>query len=205
MAASLPPTDAAAMSGPSSDKGKASPKLKAKKSGRSKTPPPSGSSKGSGWLSGLSSFIATKMNPEAKVAKLGEQMEAYFDEDAKRWIFPGEAAAEEPTMPSAPPTGPTPASAPGSSVGVPPVGSNSAPGSISSGPAPSNDPLAALMAPPPSHMLMKKDPLAAMMAPPSRPGVYGARRGGSTAQHKPPRPQFAVFKPSAHTPNEPSE
>ncbi|ETN24957.1 hypothetical protein PPTG_01118 [Phytophthora nicotianae INRA-310] len=209
VAASLPPTDAATMSGPSSDKGKASPKFKAKKSGRSKTPPPSGSSKSSGWLSGLSSFIATKMNPEAKVAKLGEQMEAYFDEETKRWIFPGEAAAEEPAMPSAPPTGPMPASAPGSGVGVPPVGStNSAPGSMTSGPTPSNDPLAALMAPPPSHVLMKKDPLAAMMAPPSRPGMYGARRGGSTAQHKPPRPQFAVFKPSAApapTPDEPSE
>ncbi|KAG2995708.1 hypothetical protein PC120_g21693 [Phytophthora cactorum] len=209
MAASLPPpTDAATMSGPSSDKGRASPKFKAKKSGRSKTPPPSGSSKSSGWLSGLSSFIATKMNPEAKVAKLGEQMEAYFDEDAKRWIFPGETSAEEPSMPSAPPTGPMPASAPGSSVGIPPVGTNSAPGSISSGPAPSADPLAALMAPPPSHMLMKKDPLAAMMAPPSRPGMYGARRGGPTAQHKPPRPQFAVFKPSAApvpSPDEPSE
>ncbi|ETM02324.1 hypothetical protein L917_01189 [Phytophthora nicotianae] len=209
VAASLPPTDAATMSGPSSDKGKASPKFKAKKSGRSKTPPPSGSSKSSGWLSGLSSFIATKMNPEAKVAKLGEQMEAYFDEETKRWIFPGEAAAEEPAMPSAPPTGPMPASAPGSGVGVPPVGStNSAPGSMTGGPTPSNDPLAALMAPPPSHVLMKKDPLAAMMAPPSRPGMYGARRGGSTAQHKPPRPQFAVFKPSAApapTPDEPSE
>ncbi|OWZ14722.1 COPII coat assembly protein [Phytophthora megakarya] len=196
--------DAAATSGPSSDKGKASPKFKnVKKPGRSKTPPPSGSgsAKGSGWLSGLSSFIATKMNPEAKVAKLGEQMEAYFDEETKRWVFPGEKAAEESAMPSAPPTGPMPGSAPGSiAAGMPPVGSNSAPGSMSSGPAPSDDPLSALMAPPPSHMLMKKDPLAAMMAPPSRPGMYGARRGGSTAQRKPPRPQFAVFKPSAAAP-----
>ncbi|GMF38180.1 unnamed protein product [Phytophthora fragariaefolia] len=199
VAASLPPTDAAALSGPSSDKGKASPKFKGvKKPARSKTPPPSGSSKGSGWLSGISSFIATKMNPEAKVAKLGEQMEAYYDEKTKRWVFPGETASEEPTMPSAPPTGPMPGSAPGSSAtGAPPPGANSAPGSMSSGPAPSDDPLAALMAPPPSHMLMKKDPLAAMMAPPARSGMYGARRGGSTAQRKPPRPQFAVFKPSA--------
>ncbi|KAG6611026.1 putative COPII coat assembly protein SEC16 [Phytophthora cinnamomi] len=210
VAASLPPTDAAALSGPSSDKGKASPKFKSvKKPARSKTPPPSGSSKGSGWLSGISSFIATKMNPEAKVAKLGEQMEAYYDEKTKRWVFPGETASEEPTMPSAPPTGPLPGSAPASSAtGAPPPGANSAPGSMSSGPAPSDDPLAALMAPPPSHMLMKKDPLAAMMAPPARGGVYGARRGGSTAQRKPPRPQFAVFKPtaaSAAAPDEPSE
>jgi hypothetical protein len=200
VAASLPPTDPSTMSGPSSDKGKASPKFKSvKKPARSKTPPPSGSAKSSsGWLSGLSSFIATKMNPEAKVAKLGEHLEAYYDEKAKRWVFPGEAAAEEPTMPSAPPTGPLPGSAPGSSAtGMPPPGANSAPSSMAGGPAPSDDPLAALMAPPPSHVLMKKDPLAAMMAPPSRPGFYGARRGGAPAQRKPPRPQFAVFKPTA--------
>ncbi|KAE9008059.1 hypothetical protein PR002_g16017 [Phytophthora rubi] len=207
VAASLPPTDAATLSGPSSDKGKASPKFKSvKKPARSKTPPPSGSSKGSGWLSGISSFIATKMNPEAKVAKLGEHMEAYYDEDAKRWVFPGETTSEEPTMPSAPPTGPLPGSAPGSSAtGAPPPGANSAPGSMSSGPAPSDDPLAALMAPPPTHMLMKKDPLAAMMAPPARAGMYNARRGGSTAQRKPPRPQFAVFKPTAALASAPDE
>ena len=138
------------------------------------------------------------MNPEVKVAKLGEQMEAYFDEDAKRWVFPGESAPEEAARPSAPPTGPLSGSAPGSSAtGVPPAGTNSAPGSIRSGPALNNDPLAALMAPPPSHLLMKKDPLAAMMAPPSRAGMYGVHRGGSAAQRKPPRPQFAVFKPTA--------
>ncbi|TDH68162.1 hypothetical protein CCR75_008986 [Bremia lactucae] len=191
----LSPVEATTMSGPMSDKGKASPKTK--KVVRSKTPPPSGSSKGSGWLSGLSSFIVTKMNPEAKVAKLGVQMEAYYDEEAKRWVFPGEASTAEPTKPSAPPTGPMPGSAPGSSAtGIPPVGTNSAPSSMRSGPVPSDDPLAALMAPPPSHNLMKKDPLAAMMAPPSRPGYYNARRGSATS-YKPPRPQFAVFKPSA--------
>ncbi|RLN37569.1 hypothetical protein BBJ28_00005692 [Nothophytophthora sp. Chile5] len=197
-AAMLPPPHVAPpSSGPASDKGKASPKFKTvKKPARSKTPPPSSSSKSSGWFSGLSSFIATKMNPDAKVAKLGEHMEAYFDEENKRWVFPGETAAEEPAMPSAPPTGPLPGSAPGSSAaGPPPSGTNSAPGSIS-GFAPSDDPLAALMAPPPPRVLMKKDPLAAMMAPPSRPGLYGSQRGGSSVQRKPPRPQFAVFKPS---------
>ncbi|CEG48280.1 Regucalcin gene promoter region-related protein (RGPR) [Plasmopara halstedii] len=193
LTASLPALDASTVSGPASDKGRASPRLK--KSARSKTPPPSGSSKGSGWLSGLSSFIVTKMNPEAKVAKLGEQMEAYFDEDKKRWVFPGESA-EDSTMPSAPPPiGPVSSSAPGSNAaGVPPIGTNSAPGSVSSGPAPSDDPLAALMAPPPSYRLMRKDPLAAMMAPPSRPGLYAH---GSIPQRKPPRPQFAVFKPNS--------
>uniref|UniRef100_A0AAV1T810 Protein transport protein sec16 n=1 Tax=Peronospora matthiolae TaxID=2874970 RepID=A0AAV1T810_9STRA len=193
------------MSGPASDKGKAGPMLDvAKTPGRFKTPPHSNSGKGSGWLSGLSSFIATKINPEAKVAKLGEQMEAYFDENAKRWVFPGETATEEASIPSAPPTGPLLGSAPGSSAaGMPPTGTASAPGSISSGPTP-DDPLAALMAPPPSRVLMKKDPLAAMMAPPARPGIYGMHRSASMTQRKPARPQFAVFKPTAATPDKPS-
>jgi hypothetical protein len=190
-------------SGPSSDKGSASPKFKdAKKTARSKTPPPSGSKPG--WLSGfVGNFIAKKMNPEAKVAKLGDQMEAYFDKEKKRWVFPGETAAEEPTMPSAPPIGPLPGSTPSSSSGGPPgamglPGTHSAPGSISGGPV---DPLAALMAPPPARAhaaLMKKDPLSAMMAPPPmRPGMVGQRAASmGGAQRKPPRPQFAVFKPA---------
>ncbi|GLD96445.1 hypothetical protein PINS_up005128 [Pythium insidiosum] len=187
--------------GPGSDKGSASPKFKdTKKSGRSKTPPPSRSS--SGWLSGLSSFIATKINPEVKVAKLGEQMEAYFDEEKKRWVFPGETPSDEPTIPSAPPTGPLPGSTPASSSGGPPVGppgTHSAPGSMA-GSAP-DDPLAALMAPPTSRAhaaLMKKDPVSAMMAPPSRP-MYGQRASTMPATRRPPRPQFAVFKPKAPT------
>lgn len=190
-------------SGPSSDKGSASPKFKdAKKTARSKTPPPSGS-KSSSWLSGLvGKFIATKMNPEAKVAQLGVRMEAYYDEEKKCWVFPGETAAEEPMMPSAPPIGPLPGSTPSSSSGGPPgamgpPGTHSAPGSISGGPA---DSLAALMAPPPARAhaaLMKKDPLSAMMAPPPmRPGMVGQRGASMGAQRKPPRPQFAVFKPA---------
>uniref|UniRef100_M4BRG3 Protein transport protein sec16 n=1 Tax=Hyaloperonospora arabidopsidis (strain Emoy2) TaxID=559515 RepID=M4BRG3_HYAAE len=205
--APVSPTDTTSMSGPASgDKGKAGPMLDvAKKPGRFETPPHSNSGKGSGWLSGLSSFIATKINPEAKIAKLGEQMEAYFDEDAKRWVFPGETAPEEATMPSAPPTGPLLGSAPGSSAaGMPPTGTASAPGSISSGPTP-NDPLAALMAPPPPRVLMKKDPLAAMMAPPARPGIYGMHRSASMTQRKTARPQFAVFKPTAPPQTSPAD
>lgn len=190
-------------SGPSSDKGSASPKFKdAKKTARSKTPPPSGS-RSSSWLSDLvGNYFAKKMNPEAKDANLGKQLEAYYDEEKKRWVFPGETAAEEPVMPSAPPTGPLSGSTPSSSSGGPPgamgtPGTHSAPGSISGGPA---DPLAALMAPPPARAhaaLMKKDPLSAMMAPPPmRPGMVGQRGASMGAQRKPPRPQFAVFKPA---------
>uniref|UniRef100_K3WLJ2 Uncharacterized protein n=1 Tax=Globisporangium ultimum (strain ATCC 200006 / CBS 805.95 / DAOM BR144) TaxID=431595 RepID=K3WLJ2_GLOUD len=188
-------------SGPSSDKGSASPKFKdTKKGGRSKTPPPSGSKASSGWFSGISNFIATKVNPEAKVAKLGVQMEAYFDKEKNRWVFPGETATEEAAIPSAPPIGPMPGSTPSSSSGghpgAGPPGTHSAPGSISGS---GSDPLAALMAPPPARAhatLMKKDPLSAMMAPPPRQGAMGARASSMGNVRKPPRPQFAVFKPN---------
>lgn len=207
----LPRSPKAGGDGPSSDKGSASPKFKdTKKTARSKTPPPSGSKSSSGWFSGISKLITQKMNPDAKVAKLGEQMEAYFDEEKKRWVFPGETVTEEPTMPSAPPTGPMPGSTPNSTHGGPPgpPGSQSAPGSISSGAPASDDPLAALMAPPQSRAhasLMKKDPLSAMMAPPPRAGLYGQRAGPATTMRKPPRPQFAVFKPTAAQQAAPAE
>lgn len=207
----LPRSPKAGGDGPSSDKGSTSPKFKdTKKTVRSKTPPPSGSKSSSGWFSGISKLITQKMNPDAKVAKLGEQMEAYFDEEKKRWVFPGETAAEEPTMPSAPPTGPMPGSTPNSSHGglLGPPGSQSAPGSISGGAPASDDPLAALMAPPQTRAhasLMKKDPLSAMMAPPPRAGLYGQRAGSATTMRKPPRPQFAVFKPMAAQQAAPAE
>lgn len=210
-AAAVPHGGAPMSSGPASDSGKASPKhapRDKKDRPRSKTPPPSGS-KGGGWLSGLSSlasgFIASKMNPDAKVAKLGEQMEAYYDEEKKRWIFPGETEAEEPSMPSAPPTGPLPGSTPGprlgAALGGPPGGPSSAPGSMAGPGAPSDDPLAALMAPPPmrkhaSANLMKKDPLAAMMAPPPARTMMNRAGSAGGARRMPPRPQFAVFKPT---------
>lgn len=196
--------------GPGSDKGSSSPKIKdTKKTGRSKTPPPSRTSS-SGWLTGLSTFIAAKMNPEAKVAKLGEQMEAYFDEEKKRWVFPGESQTEEAARPSAPPTGPLPGSTPGSSSGGPPggvaggaggpPGVHSAPGSMAGGGSTADDPLAALMAPPPSRAhatLMHKDPLSAMMAPPPNRAAFGQQRASTMpAKRPPPRPQFAVFKPA---------
>lgn len=191
-------------SGPSSDKGSASPKFKdTKKAGRSKTPPPSGS-KSSWFPSVIGNFIAKKMHPEAKIAHVGNEMEAYYDEETKRWVFPGETAADEPAIPSAPPIGPAPGSTPGSSTGGPPgpPGTHSAPGSISTGTS-AADPLAALMAPPPARAhaaLMKKDPLSAMMAPPMRPGMPGQRAMSMGAQRKPPRPQFAVFKPAPQAP-----
>ena len=71
------------------------------------------------------------MNPDASIADPGLKMEAYYDEKAKRWIFPGEDPAEvakplapPPTMPAAKKTAETPVK------------------------ADANDPLAALMSPP---------------------------------------------------------
>merc|ERR1711871_79283 len=49
-------------------------------------------------------WIAEKVNPDAKVAKMGEQMDAYFDKEKNRWVFPGEDAQEDDGPPAAPPT-----------------------------------------------------------------------------------------------------
>eukprot|EP00804_Cyclotella_cryptica_P019129 CCRYP_020877-RB/>CCRYP_020877-RB protein AED:0.03 eAED:0.03 QI:259/1/1/1/0.8/0.66/6/654/2801 len=88
-------------------------------------PPRSG-----GWLSKL---LGRDKESKAKVADVGEEMQAYYDEKLKRWIFPGDDPAEV-----AKPLAPPPIMSPKSESS--PV--------TSSTPAASNDPLAALMAPP---------------------------------------------------------
>ena len=164
----------------------------AKQSQRSKTPPPSGSKtapsstgSGSGWFSGLSSYFTEKMNPDAKVAKLGTQLEAFYCEEKKRWIFPGEDASEAAGPPPAPPTDMF-LSAPKPNTPAPS--------------AAADDPLAALMAPPASRAHLPpstaSDPLSAMMAPPSRGPVYGAAASQRGRKKAGARPQFAVFKPT---------
>ncbi|CAK4079675.1 unnamed protein product [Aphanomyces euteiches] len=155
----------------------------AKEKAKAKTPPTS--QKKSGWLPSLSlpdfgivEFIRDKVDPvgDAKKAHEGKQMEAYYCEKTKRWIFPGEESADEPPPPSAPPTSfPAPA----------------APASASQ--AADNDPLAALMAPPP---VKEVSAINSMMAPPPPRSLYGSQRGGSTVKKAPPRPQFTVFKPN---------
>jgi len=54
--------------------------------------------------------MAKWLNPDATTADLGEGMQAYYDEDKKVWIFPGEDPAEVAKPPPPPPT--TMASAP---------------------------------------------------------------------------------------------
>jgi hypothetical protein len=130
------------------------------------------SSKGKGRKSSSSGFLTRMVSkwvfPDATVADVGDEMQAYYDEDKKCWVFPGEENKPPPAALAPPPT----------SFGSP---SGPQPG----GPAPTNDPLAALMQPP--------DPLASLMAPPSM-SAYGPQ---SSARKSTPPPQYAVFKPSA--------
>ena len=74
------------------------------------------------------------MNPDATECDVGETMQAYYDEKQKRWIFPGDDPNEVIPSMGPPPTMP---------VGTPVAEPAPAPA------AASNDPLAAMMAPPP--------------------------------------------------------
>jgi hypothetical protein len=95
-------------------------------------------------------LIARLTYPEAKVTYEGKKMEAYYDKEKKRWIFPGEENEPEPEPLAPPPTTHLEKSA---SDEIKPV---------------KYDPLAALMAPP--------DPLALLMVPPTH--SFGTDRGG---------------------------
>ncbi|CAM9246108.1 unnamed protein product [Chrysoparadoxa australica] len=63
----------------------------------------------------LSRFITKWVHPEAKIAHEGEEMQAYYDEDKKMWVFPGEEAAPPPAALAPPPTA-MPAAAPSTTV-----------------------------------------------------------------------------------------
>jgi len=109
------------------------------------------------------------LNPDATQADLGEGMQAYYDEDKKVWVFPGEDPADVAKPIGPPPTTPM---ADLSAAPAPP-------------PAPaSNDPLAAMMAPPqraPRSRVKKASPS-------SMPALLGTPMGA-------PSPKFAVFAP----------
>ena len=158
------------------------------------SPPPSSKS---GWLSNLTGSIAKRLNPDATVADTGEEMQAYYDEKLKRWIFP-DTDLDEVIKPLAPPPTALAAASPAPA------------------PAPaSNDQLAALMAPPPAAIPGRPRPgmptLAAgnntrggpppiggpppmgMAIPPVTPGFSGPAAAASTP------PQFAVFTPQPVT------
>ena len=140
-----------------------------------------------GWLSKL---LGRDGESKATVADVGEEMQAYYDEKLKRWIFPGDDPAEVAKPLAPPPIIPK----------TPVTPALSAPA-----PAASNDPLAALMAPPPSRGLstMKKGTSAASRY--ANPlASTGKRAGASSAGSTkiPPTspmmaapPTFAVFQP----------
>mmetsp|Transcript_15205 Transcript_15205/g.31354 ORF Transcript_15205/g.31354 Transcript_15205/m.31354 type:complete len:596 (-) Transcript_15205:105-1892(-) len=124
-----------------------------------------------GWLNGIKSYFTKKLNPDATTADLGGQMEAYFDEKAGRWIFPGDDPTEVPAALAPPPKTPV---------------AEKAESALAPTPAPSNDPLAMMMAPPPSRLPGGKK-AQARVAPVPR---AGAAMTGNTLP-----PQFAMFKP----------
>lgn len=126
------------------------------------------------------------MNPEAHEADLGEKMEAYYDNERKVWVFPGENPEEV-----AKPIGPPP---------ITPMMSQSNPAMSASSPtmpapAPSNDPLAAMMAPPPRNPgnLAARSRTTPGGTPGKIPGMMLLPGSPQTLAS----PTFAVFQPAS--------
>ena len=168
-----------------------------------KSPPTSGKSNNNdlktGWFGG---WIAKKLNPDAHVGDVGNDMEAYFDKATNSWVFPGEEPDENAgAPPPPPPTGPM-GGGPGPGPGTGPGPAMGGGGGGDSGPV---DPLAAMMAPPPNRRATRSryvDPLAQMgavgeSAPPAGNAMQmmGAPPGGGGGGAP---PQFTVFKPAGN-------
>lgn len=116
-----------------------------------------------GWLDAL------RPKPKGKEADLGGAMEAYYDKEKKRWIFPGDDPdAVDPTAGPPPTTAELKAKAPVEEKKQAPL-----------------DPLAAMMAPPPARGLR-----SAVPRKPAMPTGNGDRPG-----MPPTPPKFAVFTP----------
>ena len=125
---------------------------------------------------GLRTWVAKKLNPEATEADLGGKLEAYYDKKLGRWIFPDDDPNEV-SKPLAPPP-----------VVKASVAKDDAKQAVET--ASKSDPLAALMAPPPSRGLpanraasanSTKAALKARQVAPSSPAVEP--------------PKFAIFQP----------
>jgi hypothetical protein len=141
---------------------------------------PSPSSSGSGGIfSRFKGKMVSLLNPDAHQVSLEENSEkAYYDEQRKVWVFPGENP-DEVAKPVGPP--PTAATTPAPTPQPKPA---------------ENDPLAAMMAPPsraPSSLRRAGVP----GTPRGYPGTPGSRppvtASGSSPVVRP--PQFAVFQP----------
>ena len=143
---------------------------------------PTSAQKRAWGLGGFRDRMTKWLNPDATTADLGGGMEAYYDEDKKVWVFPGEdpAALAQPIGP--PPITTTPVK------DVKKVeGPNEAP----------VDPLAAMMAPPPRTISsLRRQPVAQLAGLPA--GIM--RPPGATAAPTTPAagpPKFMVFTPKA--------
>lgn len=160
-----------------------------KKDDKKKAPASEPAPRSSGWLQKI--FGARDSESKATVADVGEEMQAYYDEKLKRWIFPGDDPAEVAKPLAPPPIIPKSTDAPATPAPAAPI---------------SSDPLAALMAPPPSRGMSSKkkgppgaamryaDPLASMGGMSASSG--GKKRVPSSPMMNQAPPKFAVFQPS---------
>jgi Sec23-binding domain of Sec16/WW domain len=125
---------------------------------------------------GIKESVTKWLNPNAKRADLGDEMKAYHDAVRGVWVFPGENPDEVAKPIGAPPTASTPiATAPA--------------------PAPSDDPLAAMMAPPQRNPSALRKPQPSPMSMPIMmfpPGISPPTQMTPGAIS----PKIAVFTPS---------
>ena len=140
-----------------------------------------------GWFSKL--LGRGDSESKATVADVGEEMQAYYDEKLKRWIFPGDDPTEVAKPLAPPPIIPT------SSADTTIIPTTPAPSSSSS-----NDPLAALMAPPPSRGIpssMKQRTAAMTSTTTSTGGGGGVKKktGTPSSPMMNTTPTYAVFQP----------
>merc|ERR1712238_355617 len=149
----------------------APPVMTGRKAEKPMTPGPASGSKtpkapNSGLFRGMKSYLVKRFNPDAKLCELPDNEEKpYYDNDSKRWIFPGDDPAEI-AKPLAPP--PT--------IGKMPTEEVKSNETKDDGP---KDPFAAMMAPPVNRGLSAKR--RAGGGPPgmsSPPGMMGGGGGG---------------------------
>jgi hypothetical protein len=134
--------------------------------------------------------LAKKLNPDATIATLPDEPEGevYYDAKLKRWIFPDTDLAEAAKPLAPPPTTPI-------------IKSDSTP--VSTPKPVSNDPLAAMMAPPSRSRLTT--PNSGLRGPPMIPRSHNnmskntppmsSNTAASPAATAP--PQFVIFKPKS--------
>lgn len=152
---------------------------------------PSTSEKHNSWGLDLRGKMIKWLNPDAHDVKLEESEDkAYYDEKRKVWVFPGDNPEELAKPIGAPPT-------------IPFAGpSTPRPSVTEEAKEMSNDPLAAMMAPPKRAPSSSKRPGASggNYTPQGYPGMSNSAGISSPLGATP--PQFAVFKPKPSTKEE---